>query len=235
MRIDQLALVTAVAVLGLAVRAHAAPVITPLGNYNLLPNTPGQKISLYVTGIVPIVSPALPVVPDGVRGMVLNVAINDGGPAWGPGLPGPGITKIDVDTGPTIWVPPSTLGHQPPAEYYDGQLASSGFLVNNVASAYVNVTSGLLATLEIDTSGFFSGTFSLTLSGGTLADTLGSTQIIGGFGDAGFFYVDVAPGQITIVPEPSSMVLAVIGSIGLAAWRWRRKPCASPISRTASG
>lgn len=221
MRSIQLFLFTAIAVLGLAIGAQAAPVITPLGNYDLLPNTPGQKIPLYVTGILPNEGPTFPLIAGSVSGIYLAVAINEGGIAWG-GTLGPKITSIDVDSGPTIWVPPnSPSGHIIPAEYNDGQLSSIGLLTND---GWVNVSGGQIATLLIDTTGFDSGTYSLTLSGGTVANVLGDTDILGWYGDDVYdaFYTGPA-GTITIVPEPTSMVLAAIGLMGLAAWGWRRK------------
>jgi len=215
MRINQLVLFAAIAVLGCAIGAQAAPVITPLGNYDLLPDTPGQTIPLYISGIVPNSSPTLtPPLPGNVNGMVLSVAINDGGPAFGGGLLGPQITFIDVDSGPTIWaVPNSPFGHNAANDYYLGQLAGSGFLTT---TGWVNVTGGLLATLEIDTTGFFGGTYSLTLAGGYIETDVGDTVILG---SEPYVIYDGPPGQITIVPEPSSVVLAAIGLIGLAVWR----------------
>ena len=71
-------LFTASTVLGLAVSAQAAPIITPLGNYDLLPNTPGQEIPLYVTGIVPSDGPTYPLILGGVFGISLSVAISEG-------------------------------------------------------------------------------------------------------------------------------------------------------------
>ena len=94
-------------------------------------------------------------------------------------------------------------------------------------SGWVNVTGGLFATLVIDTTGFGSGTFPLTLSGGAVEDSFGNTEFIGNLPDGGatfvYEYFDGTAGQITIVPEPSSVVLAAIGLVGLAAWGWRRK------------
>jgi len=217
MRNIQLVLVTAIAVIGLAVDAQANPIITPLGNYNLLPNTPGQKIPLYVTGIVPSAGTTYPLVLGGVQGIVLGAAINEGGVTFG-GTPGPTITSIDVDSGPTIWVAPnSPYGHNAPNAFYDGQLASVDFLT---VSGWVNVPDGLIATLLIDTTGFDSGTYSLTLTGGVIADNVGDTAILGWFGnDVYSAYYTGPDGTITIVPEPSSVVLAAIGLIGLAVWR----------------
>lgn len=215
-------LFTACAVLGLAVSAQATPTIT-VGNYDLLPNTPGQEIPLYVTGIVPNAGPNNPNFPGNVNGIVLDVAIAEGGVDFG-GTLGPTITSIDVDSGPTIWVAPnSPAGHQPPLVFNLGQLVEIQFLTN---SGWVNVPGGLIATLLIDTTGFSSGTFPLTLSGGAIAANLSGTEFTGNLPNGTtiiYDYYNGTAGQITIVPEPSSVVLAAIGLIGLAAWGWRRK------------
>ena len=47
------------------------------------------------------------------------------------------ITAMDFDTGPTIWMPPSVpTGHNAPATFFDGQLASANFLT---VSGFVTV------------------------------------------------------------------------------------------------
>lgn len=222
MRIIQHVLFTAIAVLGLAVDAQAATIV--VGNYDLLPNTPGQKIPLYVSGIVPNAGPHFPHFPGNVAGLVLDIAINDGGPEWGSGPLGPTITSIDVVSGPTIWEPPNTThGHNAPATFYAGQIADINFAI---LDGWVNVTGGLLATVEINTTGFASGTFQLTLTGGVLLDVLGGTEFIGNPATVTniiYQYYNGTAGQITIVPEPSSVALAAIGLIGAAAWGWRRR------------
>ncbi len=214
MRITQLVLFTALAVLSCALSARAATIA--VGNYDLLPNTPGQFISLYVTDIVP--NAGNTAAPGNVNGIGLAVAIADGGIRYG-GTLGPKINSIDLDSGPTVWVPPnSPPGNIPSQEFYDGQIAYKDVLNG---SGFVNVTSGLLATVEVDTTGFSSGTFPLTLSGGAVSENLGNTQFSGAFASTNIIYgyYNGAAGQITVVPEPSSVSLAAIGLIGLAVCR----------------
>jgi PEP-CTERM motif-containing protein len=221
MRKIQLLLFTASAVLDLTGSAEAATIT--LGNYSyLLANTAGQPIPILVTDIV----------PNTVNGMTFSVAIDDGGPAYGGAL-GPKITAIDVDSGPTIWVPPSVAaGHNVPATYFDpgGQLASVNFLT---VSGFVNATSGLLVTLIIDTTGVHD-LHKLTLTGAVLADLVGDTEFIGtaaatttinypAFGGTGAVIGVLDDPWPPEVPEPSSFVLAALGLVGLAAWDWRRK------------
>ena len=225
-------LFTAIAVVGWAINSQAATFTITVGNYDLLPNTPGQEIPLYVTGIVPRADVASPPNPGNVQGMRLAAAINDGG-SLGGGAPGPTISSIDVDSGPTIWVAPqSPFGHGPADTFILGQFAVTSF---NTTPGYVNVTSGLLATLVIDTTGFNGGTYSLKLSDSPSHEIILVTTEMGGFNQTFpapeipdvtsiiYQYYDGTAGQITIVPEPSSVVLAAVGLIGLAAWGWRRK------------
>ncbi len=220
---SRLAPLIVIATLCLATPARAVPVIADLGNHNLLPNTPSQKIPIYISGIAPNSASFPFMIENNVWGMELNVAINDGGPTWGSGGVGPTITNIDVDSGPTIWVAPNSLaGHGPPSEYYGGQLAYSHVAT---ASGFVNVAGGLLATLVVDTTGFVSGTYKLSLGGVPQRGVLPETALVGLFlgGTSGDLSYSGPAGQITIVPEPSSVVLGAIGLTGLVAWGWRRR------------
>ncbi len=140
-----------------AARAQALSIV--VGKHKLLPNTPGQRIAIYVTG------------GELVNGMSLSVSVNNGGAEYG-GKPGPLITGIDVDAGPTIWN--QHPGHNPPSISNEGQLWNVNFLT---VDGYVSAE-GLLATLKIDTTGFF-GEHTLELSGGTISETLGDTQFLG--------------------------------------------------------
>jgi hypothetical protein len=184
--------------------AQAAPTIV-VGNHALLANTAGQTVPIYVTGIE----------PNTVNGITLSVMISGGGPAYG-GTAGPTITDMDFDSGPTIWMPPSVpTGHNPPATYYDGQLASANFLT---VSGFVTASSGLVATLTIDMTGF-GGVYSLELFGTALEENVGNTDFIGQN-----FVSSITNGTVGWVPEPSSIVLGLIGlaSFGVVAIRKRR-------------
>ena len=188
----------------LTAAVQAAPTIV-VGNHALQANTAGQTVPIYVTGIE----------PNTVNGITLSVMIGGGGPAYG-GTAGPTITDIDFDSGPTIWVPPSVpTGHNAAATYFDGQLASATFLT---VSGFVTATSGLVATLTIDMTGF-GGVYSLELIGTALEENVGNTDFIGQN-----FVSSITNGTVGWVPEPGSMVLGLIGLAGftLVAVRKRR-------------
>jgi len=207
----------------LAAVAQASPTIT-LGNYNLLPGTAGQTIVINVTGIVP--NAGNTAAPGNVNGMVFSVAIDEGGPDFGGSL-GPQISLVDVDSGPSIWVAPnSPSGRNSFTPFIDagGQLAQSSFLT---VSGFVNVTGGVLATLVIDTTGFGPGIHKLTLSGGAVEENLGNTELSGSSTPDPtiivYQFFDGTGGQITIVPEPSSVVLGLFAVAGLGAVAIRKR------------
>jgi len=130
-----------------------------VGHHVVVPNMPGQKIGIYVTG------------GELVNGISLSVATNGGGKAHG-GTPGPLITAIDVDAGPTIWIQPP--GHNRPSVFNDGQLWNVNFLSTG---GYVGAD-GLVATVTVDTTGYF-GRHTLELSGGGITESVGDTQFLG--------------------------------------------------------
>jgi hypothetical protein len=191
-------------VLCLTASAQAIPTIV-VGNHNLLPNTAGQQIPINVTGIG----------VNEVNGITLSVMTNDGGVPYG-GTPGPIITAVDDDSGPTIGVPPSVAtGHNAPAEFFDNQLYSGNFLT---VSGFVTVANGLVATLTIDTTGFAGGVYDLQLIGFALEENVGNTGFIGNISAE-----SITNGTITIVPEPSSVVLGLFAVAGLGAVAIRKR------------
>lgn len=122
-----------------------------VGTHTLEPNTPGQTISLYVTGGWP------------VQGLNFNLQIADGGPAAGGVISGPAITAVDLLTG-TIFAAdntgmrldaPDPAGDDPvPQHTYRGTSTAAGTVAAD----------GLLAMVTIDTTGFERGAWSLTIS-----------------------------------------------------------------------
>ena len=162
-----------------------------LGNYYLLPNKPNQTISIYVTGGAE------------VGALNFNLQSGNGGPAVG-GTPGPVFTNLDlVDS--TIFASdyetPLDLGSSPQVLTWDILTAEDGDYV---------AANGLLATVTVDTTGFSDGeTFPLLIN-----HTLN--------GPTNFVYDGITPvtstlvdGMITIVPEPSTLVLLAAGGVVL--------------------
>lgn len=162
--------------------AYSAPVTVEIiydvprvivGEHTLLANTPNQTIQILVTG------------GQEVAGMNLFMQVGDGGPErtqfdLPAGLDGPAITAIDIRTG-------TVFASVPDAELID-------LAIPQVASAQISIAEtngtiaadGLLATITLDTTGLFGGTWDLLLN-----------QVLAGFG-GGPFATDFAglPGII---------------------------------------
>lgn len=160
--------------------------------YELLEDTPGQWIEISISG------------GDAVEACNFNAQIGDGGPALD-GTPGPVITAVDLEgsaANPTIF-----FGSN------DGQVDLGSFpqlamLVIATESGAVSAN-GVLARLEIDTTGF-SGDKTWTLA---LNATVNDTT------DFGLIDADITDGEIHI-PEPASFVL--LSLCGLVLIRRRR-------------
>lgn len=189
--------------------AQADPTVV-VGNFNLQPNLAGQTIQLTVSGIA----------PNTVNGITLAAEIADGGPSFG-GTLGPVFTGIDFDAGPSIWVAPNSAGHNPPNIFFDsgGQVVNGDFLTT---AGFVLVNGGIFVTLTIDTTGFNGGVFPLQLIGNGVSDGIANTT-----GPTDFtgqnFVSSIVDGTITIVPEPSSVVLGLFAMVGLGAVAIRRR------------
>ena len=180
--------------------AQAATSIV-VGNHVLLPNTPGQVVQIFVTG------------GDQIQGTNFRAQIG-ADPEFGiTPVFGAGLSTI-IGAG-TIFQP-NNVGMNDvtfyPALFEAGTATSTGTIAAN----------GLLATLVIDTTGFFSGSWALslnnTLSGPT--DWAGSV-----FNGNPVTDPVIEDGSITIpnIPEPSSIVLCMFGVAGLGAVAIRRR------------
>ena len=123
----------------------------PVGTHTLQPNTPGQRVQIFVTGGL------------AVQGMNFNAQIADGGPELGGSIDGPDITGVDVLAG-TIFANNNT-GQQNP-----GSFSQLGIRYTTTNTGTVNA-SGLLGTITIDTTGFSSGGFDLRLDNTLNGDT----------------------------------------------------------------
>jgi hypothetical protein len=84
---------------------------------------------------------------------------------------------------------------------------------------------GLLATLYIDTTGIFSGSWTLNLgnTGGGPTNWAGSIVFPRTQPDTFVPNPVIIDGSITIVPEPSSSALAIFAIIGFCVVAFRRR------------
>jgi hypothetical protein len=189
-----------------------------VGNHQLLPNTPNQKIALYVTG------------GDAIAAADLLIQIGDGGPERvnfppltagtdAPGVPLPiGLPNANLEN-PTFGPDTGIFASTPNGGQFDGlggsipQLIGLSILTDTGTVA----ANGLLATLMIDTTGFTSGTWDLmlkdTLAGNTVFWSESANQVP----------LTIVNGSLTIVPEPTAIVLVLTASLGLFALRRRAK------------
>jgi hypothetical protein len=186
---------------------QAEPTIV-IGNYNLQPNLAGQLIPITVTGIA----------PNTVNGVTFAMSIDNGGPAFGGSL-GPIITGIDIDSGPTIWASPNAAGHNPPnfGQAPPDQLVAIYFLTT---SGFVNVASGLVMTLIVDTTGFGPGVHSFSLTtGSAIEDNFGPSDFTGQN-----FVSSIQGDGLIIMPEPSSVALGLFAVAGFGVVAIRKRP-----------
>lgn len=180
--------------------------------YSLLPNTPGQSVSVYVknTGGSAVQ----------VGGVQLKVQVGDTGPASEGGvgtIDGPNITGLDVITG-TAFAANNNGNHY--VVYPDPGVSKQFALCDtSTSSGTVTLAPGsttLFATLTLDTTGFSAPDYWPCYLGGTVDGPsyyLDSTY-------AGSIPLTIYDGSMT-VPEPRAEIL--IGTLLLAGGLgWRR-------------
>ncbi len=177
----------------LCVEPAAAATIN-VGTHELLPNTPFQAIEIYTSG------------GDEVQGVNFNIQVADGGLEAGGLIDGPAITDVDLITG-TIFADNHTVQTNISAGYDWPQF---GAYAVTTASGTV-AADGLLGTVVIDTTGFFSGTWELRMAGTRNGDT-----------DFTVLPATIFNGQLVLIPEPSGLLLLGSGAAFLACW-WRRR------------
>jgi len=148
---------------------------------------------------------------NGLQGMNLNLVTGDSGPNIGGVIVAPFITALDV-TGPGTVFNPS---FNPPAiTIVPDQVAQASV----TTGAGTVPGTGVLAFVTVDISGLALGTYDFLVSGWAPigfpgSDFAGSTGVTPSLID----------GTITIVPEPSSVVMGLFAAAGLAAVVIRRR------------
>lgn len=171
-----------------------------VGDHTLVPNMPNQAIPIFVTG------------GDAVAGMDFVAQVGDGGPSnnfSGPGtILGPNITA-DVVTG-TIFAP----NHNPPGDPAGGSEGTQTVFQAITTVSGTVVAEGLIGTIFVDTTGFFTGTWELNMGGGQ-GPSSGFLPALTDFPPIGVgLGLTIIDGSIT-VPEPSSVVMGLFAAAGL--------------------
>jgi hypothetical protein len=167
------------------------------------PNTPNQPIQIFATG-------------DGtnVAGMDFVAQTGDGGPTnnfSGPGtIVAPNITA-DIVTG-TIFAP----NHNPVTMPGGGSEGTQTVYLGITTQTGTVTALGLIGTIFVDTTGFFTGTWELNMGGGQgPSDAAGFMPTPTDFPPLSVGNgVTIFDGSIT-VPEPSSVVLGLFAAAGL--------------------
>ena len=182
--------------------AMAAPMIVA-GNHVLLPNTAGQKIMIMTSGEE----------GDEFQGVNLHLAIGDGGPI---------VTGIDL-IGPDTLLFGNNMGQY---GYFDPLFDAPTRQPAMTATTAAGTIgpNGVIAVLTLDTTGIAPGQYSLSLThpeiGPSDLPVFFETTIL----QDGFL-------TVSAVPEPSSVVLAVVAAGGLGAVAIRRRKARSLFKR----
>jgi hypothetical protein len=174
---------------GLSAVASATPVIA-IGNHPLLENTANQQITISVSG------------GDAVEGLNLYVATGDGGDLLG-GVDGsaPAITGLDIIGVGTIFGGNNTGQGTPDQtiQFWGGSTTTTSGTV---------AASGVLATITIDTTGFF---FDSVTPANNLYALVMDFEETSPSPDTDFAGIpaSISNGtlEITQVPEPAAMAL----------------------------
>lgn len=200
--------------------------IVNVGNHLLLPNTPNQEIDIFVTN-----DRATSV---NLQGLSFYVQVADGGPVLGAILGdnehiiGPGITGT-VITPPEIFsVMNDGVQDGNPGQVFGKQIISLDLETsqNHTFIAQPGLSTVLLGAIMVDTTGFFSGSWSLAMNNtligptfitgwGNVTDPLSPSDPIGEL---------ITDGSISIAtPEPASVVLGALAIAGLTIVSIRKR------------
>jgi len=202
---------SAAAVVGLLVSLGSAELsaqifFMDLPDVSLLPNTPGQTFNVSIendtgSGVQ-------------VTGIGFNLQVADGGTASSGSINGPAITSVDIFSG-------TAFASNNNGQSGSGQIVPQVYQIGTLTHAgTVTIPTGIskVATVTIDTTGFSSGTFGLTLdtlNGPTKYTTTGSD-----------LFPALLDGKITLalVPEPYQFgAVTALALLGSGIWRKCRR------------
>ena len=181
-----------------------------VGNYDLLPNTSGQQIELFVQNLG---NAAV-----NVAGLSLNVQVADSGPAPGLGsIPGPHITSVDIVTGTVFQLSNNDSGQE-----NAGSSPQFANWTTTTSSGTVSLGAGTtteLALVTLDTTGFSNPASWHFYLGSTIN---GPTKYFNA--TAGDILPSIFDGFIS-VPEPNAAVIVcglLLGWVAVRRWPRRR-------------
>lgn len=171
-----------------------------VGAHRLEPDKAGQVIQIHVTG------------GEAVDGLDFFLQVADGGPEVGGSIDGPAITNVDIFTA-------TAFDGNNTGEHADGSLTPQFWQSGTSTKSGTVTADGPLATVTIDTTGFFS-TDAVTTWHLKMADTF--------MGDS---RLESPPPRVStvitngsiLVPEPSHLGGLVLGGMCLAWLRARRR------------
>jgi MYXO-CTERM domain-containing protein len=191
--------------LSAATSAQASATLN-VGDHFLLPNTPGQSFDIFVTG------------NDLVLGTDINSQIADSGPLAAGSILAPTYTGDMLVPG-AIFATNNTGIVDETSGLYGHEFLVLGTLTDPSTDGVID--NGLLVRLTFDTTGFTSGSWPLLFSGTVNGDTAFGSLLSDG--TRIYTSLTITNGSITIVPEPSSVVLGLFAAAGLFAVAVRRR------------
>lgn len=124
---------------------------------------------------------------------------------------GPIITEVNLISG-TVFEPNNSGQFDFGIPEYLTPGRTPGYTVTTAAGS---VPLGTVALITIDTTGIAAGTYPLALT----SDVLGPSAAYNQGGVPGIF----TNGSVTVIPEPSSVVIALFGAAGIGAVAIRRR------------